>query len=144
MMNRQVAIEQGRQPWLPSRDAEEVLVLHRYDMPLIGVIRQDGDLYLYRCIEGLTEASHLWAYTALREDELESLGGASPEGLDQAVEAAAADRPLVVALAHDDTGITASALITTPDRYKSLVHAASSALRDASIEVDKKLAHLAV
>ena len=85
-MSGQVAIEQGRHPWLPSRDAEEVLVLHRYDMPLIGVIRQDGDLYLYRCIEGQTEASHLWAYSALGEDELVTLSEASPEGLDQAVE----------------------------------------------------------
>ena len=44
-----------RQPWLLLRDAKAVLVLHRYDMPLIGVIRQDGDLYLCRCIEGQTE-----------------------------------------------------------------------------------------
>lgn len=143
-MSRQVAIEQGRQPWLPSRDAEEVLVLHRYDMPLIGVVRQDGDLYLYRCIEGHTDASHLWAYTALQEDELEALSKASPEGLDDAIEAAAAGRPAVVALAHDGTGITASALVATPRRYKSLIHAAGSALRDASSEVDKKLAHLIV
>jgi hypothetical protein len=143
-MSGYVAIEQGRQPWLPSRDAEEVVVLHRYDMPLIGVIRQDGELYLYRCIEGHTEASHLWAYTALREDELEALGEATPEGFDQAVEAAAASRPVVVAIAHDDTGITASALVATPERYKSLIHAAGSALRDASDEVDKKLAHFVV
>ena len=143
-MSGQVAIEQGRQPWLPSRDAEEVLVLHRYDMPLIGVIRQDGDHYLYRCIEGQTDASHLWAYSALREDELEALSEASPEALDQAVDAAASDRPVVVALAHDGTGITASAIVATPQRYESLVHAAGSALRDASSEVDEKLAHLAV
>ena len=143
-MSGQVAIEQGRQPWLPSRDAEEVLVLHRYDMPLIGVIRQDGDLYLYRCIEGQTEASHLWAYSALGQDELVALSEASPEGLDQAVEAAAAARPVVVALAHDDTGITASALVANPERYESVIHAAGSALRDASSEVDEKLAHLVV
>ena len=64
-----------------------------------------------------------------------ALSEASPEGLDQAVEAAAtAARPVVVALAHDDTGIKASAL----------VHAAGSAFRDASSEVDEKLAHLVV
>ena len=143
-MSRQVAIEQGRHPWLPSRHAEEVLVLHRYDMPLIGVIRQDDDLYLYRCIEGHTDSSHLWAYSALREDELEALSEASPEGLDQAVETAAAGRPVVLALAHDDTGITASALVATPERYESLIHAAGSALRDASSEVAEKLAHLVV
>ncbi len=74
-----------------------------------------------------------------------ALSEASPEGLDQAVEAAAtAARPVVVALAHDDTGIRASALVATPERYESLVHAAGSALRDASSEVDEKLAHLVV
>jgi hypothetical protein len=143
-MSGQVAIEQGRQPWLPSRDAEEVLVLHRYDMPLIGVIRQDGDLYLYRCIEGQTDVSHLWAYSSLGEDELVALSKASPEDLDQAVEAVASHRPVVVALAHDGTGITASALVVTPERYESLIHAAGSVLRDASSEVDEKLAHLVV
>jgi hypothetical protein len=54
VMSGKVAIEQGRQPWPLLRDAKAVLVLRRYDMPLIGVIRQDGDLYLYRGIEGQT------------------------------------------------------------------------------------------
>jgi hypothetical protein len=110
----------------------------------LGSSARTAIFYLYRCIEGQTEASHLWAYSALGEDELAALSGASPEGLDEAVDEAASDRPVVVALAHDDTGITASAIVAAPQRYESLVHAAGSVLRNASSEVDEKLAHLVV
>ena len=64
-MAEHIAIEQGRPPWQPAEDAELVEVLHQYDMPLIGVIRHGTSLHLFRCIEGHTEASQLWAYTPL-------------------------------------------------------------------------------
>lgn len=139
-MGEHIAIEQGRQPWLPSSDAELVETLHRYDMPLIGVLRQGGSLHLFRCIEGHVESSNLWAYTPLTEDELNALRNTDSDALDDLIQATAHRRSIVVALANEQRGVIVSALVPDAERFKSLLHAAVDALRSATTEVDEKLA----
>ncbi len=139
-MSDQIAIEQGRQPWLPAGNAELVATLHHYDMPLVGVIRQAGYLYLFRCIEGHIEASNLWAYTRLDRNELASLRQTSPDDLDATLDHLSDGRPTILALSHEDNGVTFSALIPHPLAYPSLLHAAGEALHAASSEIDEKLA----
>ena len=133
-----VAIEVGRPPWQPAEDAELVEVLHQYDMPLIGVVRHGTSLHLFRCIEGHTDASQLWAYTPLSPDELERLG-AEDGDLDAVVAEASARRPTVLALASNDRGVTLAALVADPSGYDTPLHAARAALGEALNEVDAKL-----
>lgn len=137
-MAEHIAIEQGRPAWQPAEDAELVEVLHQYDMPLIGVIRHGTSLHLFRCIEGHTDSSQLWAYTPLAPEELDRLR-ADDGDLDALVAELSARRPTVLALASDDRGVTLSALVADPSGYETPLHAARAALGEALDEVDAKL-----
>lgn len=141
-MSEQIAIEQGREPWSPSADAELVQMLHFYDLPLIGVIRQGDALHLFRCIEGHVDVNNLWAYTALTADDLATLAAAEPAVLDDEIDRIVDRRPVVVALSREGDGILASALVRNPGRHATLLHAAREALRSLSAEIDLKLASL--
>lgn len=141
-MSEQIAIEQGRVPWAPAVDTELVRTLHIYDMPLIGVLRQGGSLHLFRCIEGHVDDTNLWAYTAVDDADLDALAGVGPDELDDVIERVVDGRPVVVALASEADGITASALVREPRRYPTLLHAAREALRALSAEIDLKLTAL--
>jgi len=137
-MAEHIAIEQGRPPWQPAEDAELVEVLHHYDMPLIGVVRHGTSLHLFRCIEGHTDSSQLWAYTPLSTDEFDRLR-AGDSDLDAVVAEVSARRPTVLALASDEQGVTLSALVADPSRYETPLHAARAALGEALNDVDAKL-----
>lgn len=141
-MSEQIAIEQGREPWLPSADAELVRTLHFYDMPLIGVVRQAGTLHLFRCIEGHVDTNNLWAYTTLDEAELATIDAAELDALNDVIDRIVDGRPVVVALSREGDGILASALVREPGRHATLLHAAREALRSLSAEIDLKLASL--
>lgn len=141
-MADQIAIEQGREPWSPSADAELVQTLHVYDMPLIGVIRQGSALHLFRCIEGHVDASNLWAYTTLTDADLAEIEAAGPDALDDAIDRVVDGRPAVVALSREGDGILASALVRDPGGHATLLHAAQEALRALSDEIDLKLTAL--
>jgi hypothetical protein len=141
-MSEQIAIEQGRVPWAPAADTELVRTLHIYDMPLIGVLRQGDSMHLFRCIEGHVDDTNLWAYTAVDDADLDALTAVGPDDLDDVIEGVVDGRPVVVALASEADGITASALVREPGRYPTLLHAAREALRALSDEIDLKLTAL--
>lgn len=144
-MSEQIAIEQGRVPWAPAADTELVRTLHICDMPLIGVVRQGDSMHLFRCIEGHVDDTNLWAYTAVDDADLAALTGVGPDDLDDlddVIERVVDGRPVVVALASEADGITASALVREPGRYPTLLHAAREALRALNDEIDLKLTAL--
>lgn len=141
-MSEQIAIEQGREPWSPSTDAQLVTTLHFYDMPLAGVIRQGGATHLFRCIEGHVDLNNLWAYTPVSEAEVAELEAAGADELDGAIDRVVEGRPVVVALGREGDGILVSALIRDPGGHATLLHAAREALRALTAEVDLKLASL--
>jgi hypothetical protein len=138
-MAERIAIEQGRQPWLPSEDAEMVETLHHYDMPLIGVIRQGESLHLFRCIDGHVDSTQVWAYTRIAPEELEALRAAGPDDLDGLIDEVVSGKPAVLALADEDRGLTVSALLADLSGYPTPLHAARAALGEALDEVDAKL-----
>lgn len=131
-----IAIEQGRQPWAPSPGCETVDTFHFYDLPLIGIVRQAQQLHLFRCLEGHAAPYSLWAYVNVSPDEAAQLRAATSEEFDDVVSALTAKRPTVVALAHENAGIVASALVARPADHPTLLHAARAALRSATAEVD--------
>ncbi len=138
-MAEHIAIEQGRHPWLPSEDAELVETYHHYDMPLIGAIRQGSALHLFRCIDGHVDSIQVWAYSRITPEDLEILRAAGADNLDGLIDELVSEKTTVVALAHEDRGLTVSALLADLTGYPSPLHAARAALGEALSEVDAKL-----
>jgi hypothetical protein len=86
--------------------------------------------------------TNLWAYTAVDDADLDALTAVGADDLDDVVERVVDGRPVVVALASEADGITASALVREPGRYPTLLHAAREAFRALSAEIDLKLTAL--
>ena len=42
-----IRVDYGARGWLPAWDCQLVEVLHRQDRPLVGVVQQQGCLYLF-------------------------------------------------------------------------------------------------
>jgi hypothetical protein len=82
-------IAEGGRPWKPTPHTVQGEVLHRYNMPLVGVIEQHGVRYLFQCWAGDVERANLWLYTRLTEGKDRRLGDES--------------RPLTIAV-RDATG----------------------------------------
>ena len=93
--------EQGARPWLPAGNVTALQILNEYNIPLSGLIEQGGTTYLYVCLLGELEDLNIWAYARLDEAEIERLTSLLDDELDAAIDAALADRMLVVAFADD-------------------------------------------
>ena len=80
-------IAEGGRPWKPTSTTVPGEILHRYNMPLVGVIEQHGVRYLYQCWGGEVERANLWLYTRLTEGQGQLLSDESrqfTEALDEA------------------------------------------------------------
>lgn len=101
-----LAIAQGASPWLLTGDDQTVAVevLQYHDMPLAGVVRQDGLPVLYQCVIGHVESIHLWHYAPLTEEVLDGLLGCGPDDLAARL-ADISHLPGALALATDHLGI---------------------------------------
>jgi hypothetical protein len=99
-MSDELRAEIGRAPWLPASDVEPGTELDFYDMPLSGIIRQDGAPFLFVCLAGQDEPLNVWAYARLDSQEATELCDARGDRVDRLIVAALTDRMLVVALAR--------------------------------------------
>lgn len=93
--------EQGARPWLPASNVTALTVLNEYDIPLSGLIEQDGTTYLYVCLLGELEDLNVWAYAQLDKAESARLGSLVDDELAVAIDEALANRMLIMALADD-------------------------------------------
>jgi hypothetical protein len=93
--------EQDARPWLPAGNVTALATLNEYDIPLSGLIEQGGTTFLYVCLLGELEELNIWAYSRPSQPELDRLTALVDDDLAAAIDAALADRVLVVALAHD-------------------------------------------
>lgn len=62
-------IAEGGRPWEPTLTTVQAEILHRYNMPLVGVIEQHGVRYLFQCWAGEVERANMWLYNRLDEDQ---------------------------------------------------------------------------
>ena len=92
--------EQDSRPWLPAANVTALTTLNEYDIPLSGLIEQGGTTFLYVCLLGELEELNIWAYSRPRQPELDQLTSLVDDDLAAAIDAALADRVLVVAFAH--------------------------------------------
>ena len=98
-MSDQLRPQQGARPWLPADDVASRLLLNEYNIPLAGLIEQDGVIYLYVCLLGELEDVNLWAYALLDDVEIDRLKSLTGDGLNEAVSRALTHRTLVMSIA---------------------------------------------
>lgn len=89
--------EPGARPWLPAHDVDELYQLDFYDIPLAGIIRQDGVTYLYTCILSQEAPENLWAYAPVSDEEVLALHTSYGDDLLAAIERALWNKPVVIA-----------------------------------------------
>jgi hypothetical protein len=105
MMADPLKFEPGQKPWLPSRKAELVETFLYNNMPLVGVVRQQGNLYLFRCVEGFADETHVWAYVPVEEHNLDKLRRS--DELWMPLDDLTSGQSFIVAIATDTDGIVA-------------------------------------
>ena len=91
-------IAEGGRPWKPTPTTVSGEILHRYNMPLVGVIEQHGVRYLFQCWGGEVERANLWLYTRLTEERGRLLSDESCPFTEALDEATRGDGVLAVAL----------------------------------------------
>jgi len=102
-MADQLAIQDGAHPWKPSGGSELVETYGYYDQPTLGLIRQAGLPYVFRCVDLVDDYYSVWAYALIEDREVAQLSDA--EDLQLALAGVTAGKPLTVALAHEEAGI---------------------------------------
>jgi hypothetical protein len=103
-MRGYIELQSGATPWQPSHDAELVETLLYNNMPIVGVVHQNDEFYLFRCVEGFADTTHVWAYTPITEAALEFLRK-SKDVLWSSIDQVTDDSRLTIALATDEDGI---------------------------------------
>lgn len=127
MTSELIEVQIGKLPWEPSDDAEPVATYHRYDMPLIGVVRQKGIEFLFRCIAGHASTTSFWTYSRLTPEQRAAIEAAEGrEAADSAVQAAALF-PVLLAVSVEGSGLVASTRVAAaadvPDASQRLLAA---------------------
>ena len=81
-----ISLLRGDAPWMPHDSTLEVQ-FHYHEVPLIGIVRQHGVEYLFRCLNVMDDdVFSLWHYIRLSGDLRERLEAAStPDKFDAAL-----------------------------------------------------------
>jgi hypothetical protein len=116
-MSDAVHIEQGAPPWMPSSTTTTKEVLHKYTIPLVGIIEQQGVSFLFWCVTGHAAPENAWAYARVDEDDVQRLKQANDETFDDALRAAAGEKVCTFAVASDDKGIIESVILHPPAAF---------------------------
>ncbi len=111
-MSDVIEIERGHLPWRPTSSSELVSVLHRYNHPLMGVIRQPSGTHFFECATGCDDSPvSVWSYCHITEHELGVLETLDVAGLQAFVFELLRSRACVIALAVKDEGIAVTELV---------------------------------
>ncbi len=141
-MADQIAIQYGSHPWKPSHDSELAETYGYYDQPTLGLIRQAGLPYVFRCVDLLDDRYSIWAYALITDREAAHLDEA--EDLTLALTEVTAGKPFTVALADEEAGIFESWFLDELEGSPSVLD--SEAIRRALLpivtELRNKLAHV--
>jgi len=141
-MADQIAIQDGALPWKPSGGTELVETYAYYDQPTLGLIRQAGLPYVFRCIDLLDERFSLWAYALVKDEETALLSEA--QDLPRALAKVTTGKPFTVALADEEGGIFEWWFLDELKGRPSILdsEAIRRGLLPAMIELRNRLAHV--
>jgi hypothetical protein len=106
-MSDYVRLERGQYPWKPTLGSDLSAVFDEYDMPLEGVIRQDGCSYLFECLAGRMAPTSIWMFTHIQPTELAELEQVAGAEYDTLVSQIQRAHPATVAVALRDEGLLA-------------------------------------
>jgi hypothetical protein len=100
------ALQQGRQPWLPTGTASNLVELHFYDVPLAGMFDSHGVTHVFACLRGESGDTGLWVYGPLPSVEaaarLQAAEYDSAADVVEAITDALADSNFTLALSAKD------------------------------------------
>lgn len=91
----------GERPWLPTPRTESIEIFDRYDMPTAGLIKQDGTLFVFDCLEGHVTEGNLWIYACVDAVEATRLRDAQGEEFTKLFDSVFTSRSIMVAVAID-------------------------------------------
>lgn len=119
-MSDAVHIEQGAYPWLPTRETVPGVILHRFTIPLAGLITQDGVQFLYWCVTGHAASENAWAYAQVDTSEVQKLEAADSATFDEILHDVVGEKACTFAVASDDKGIIESVVLNPPANFDNV------------------------
>lgn len=146
-MADRIELHEGSAPWRPSPDAELLATYRYYDCPLVGVVAQHGNEYLFACLDGETEILSLWLYATLRADQRAQLEHTPAEEFTQTLHHLALDGCAMLAFATEGLGIVDSEPVEDdpdPAVVGERMRAALHNLRQRLSELSEDASHLEV
>lgn len=102
-----IELQTGVAPWQGTNSSALVDTYHFYDIPLIGVMEQGGNQYLFRCMAGELEQTNFWCYSSITLEEIAAIEATNSREEFDAVLAKFNQRPVALAFATDSLGIIA-------------------------------------
>lgn len=134
-MADQIKIQQGALPWQPTDDAEIAETFLHYDFPRTGVMLQEGNSFLFACVDEYPKLS-LWAYVLIDVDDADTIRESPSAAV---AHFSTSERPITLALA-DDRGIFHTSVFVRNVGGPFLMSAIDSML--ASLEALQEQRHL--
>jgi hypothetical protein len=137
-----IAIQPSTSPWLPTADSEPVVTYHYHDIPLIGIVRQHGVLFLFQCLLGEMDAASIWAYTLIQPGEQARLDRTDgPEEFDAVLDHVTAHRPAKLAFVVEGEGVLSHTMVEdlSDDRIGSALSSLLVSLRERTERVNRAL-----
>jgi hypothetical protein len=142
-MSDHIALVKGNSPWRPSDTSELVEVFHSFDVPLIGIVRQDAVSYLFWCVVGHAGPDNAWAYARMDDSfDSEYLRSCTNEEFDDRLKEVIDTRVCTFAVASDDAGITEWVIIDPPADQETTFEKGMAALQSKITEVIREFERL--
>ena len=124
-----IQLQRGVEPWQGHAHAEVVGQYHYHDMPLIGVLDQDGQKYLFRCEVGEVEPVNYWSYTRLTSADRKAIERTDGEAFDEVVDRLARNAE-AVAIAIEGFGIVVWNHIDEASEFQEMVDMLARQFKD--------------
>src|SRR4051812_45846386 len=100
-MSDLVQLASGAAPWQPTVDAEELVRLDEYNIPLAGLLRQRGFTYLYVCAAGEEDSTNVWLYARVTPEEGDALKASRGDEVVAMMKRSLENRLVMAALADE-------------------------------------------
>lgn len=144
-MADRIELELGHAPWRPSSDSELITTYRYYDGPLLGVVRQHGNDYIFSCLAGEDETLSLWFYAPITGEQQVRFAAMTSEEFNEAWPHTPLAGNTVLAFATERLGIVDSEAVEDsddPEIAGERLRVAARALRERLHELSEDAAHL--
>ena len=151
-MNLDSLVKQGRLPWRPNAQADDLVVFHQYEVPLTGVFWVAEAAVLFTSVLESDRDLSVWAYVELDAKVSKGVSGLefdSAESLDKWVDAQFSGHEAVLAIVRGDqigsrwTRQSVDAgLLDATDRFLTAIIQSLDQVEDTATRIRAKIAGL--